>query len=152
MPEDKVVRLVSHRRTITETDIVSFVNLVGLHEPPFIDMQYIAQHMEASHQRRFAPAPMIISVGMGLVATYVSRALGELIAGEKVGPGGGLVGLEARVRAAVYPGDTLRVELEARMGGKTRRGYTLAKLLHVVKNQHDATVAEFTETAIFMPA
>ena len=33
-----VYRVTSHRRTITETDIVNFVNLVGLHEPPFIDM------------------------------------------------------------------------------------------------------------------
>lgn len=150
--EDKVVRLVSHRRTISETDIVNFVNLVGLHEPLFIDMHYIAEHMEKNHQQRFAPAPMIISIGMGLVATYVSRAIGELIAGEKLGPGGGLVGLDARVRAAVHPGDTIRVELEARMGGKTARGYTLVKLLHIVKNQADVTVAEFTETAIFLPA
>jgi hypothetical protein len=32
-----VVRLTSHRRTLTETDIVSF-ETNGLHEPPFIDM------------------------------------------------------------------------------------------------------------------
>lgn len=35
--EGAVVRMTSHRRTLTETDIVNFVNLVGLHEPPFID-------------------------------------------------------------------------------------------------------------------
>lgn len=33
---DTVVRLTSHRRTITETDIVDCFNLVGLHEAPFI--------------------------------------------------------------------------------------------------------------------
>ena len=149
--EGKVVKLVSHRRTITETDIVNFVNLVGLHEPLFIDMSYISKHMEASHQDRFAPAPMIISMGMGLVATYVSEAISELIKGEDIGAGGGLVGLEAKVKAAVHPGDTIRVELEARIGGRTSRNYTIIELLHTVKNQHDVTVSIFTEKAIFMP-
>ncbi|MBV1878460.1 MAG: MaoC family dehydratase [Pseudomonadales bacterium] len=149
--EQKVVKLVSHARTISETDIVNFVNLVGLHEPLFIDMSYIEKHMEASHQERFAPAPMIISIGMGLVATYVSKAISELIQGEDIGAGGGLVGLEAKVKAAVHPGDTIRVELEARIGGRTSRNYTIIELLHVVKNQHDVTVSEFTEKAIFMP-
>ncbi|MBV1906010.1 MAG: MaoC family dehydratase [Pseudomonadales bacterium] len=147
----KVVKFTSHARTISETDIVNFVNLVGLHEPLFIDMSYIAKHMEASHQERFAPAPMIISVGMGLVATYVSQALADLVKGENLGPGGGLVGLEAKVKAAVHPGDTIRVDLEARMGKRTSRNYTIVELLHIVKNQKDIIVAEFTEKAIFMP-
>lgn len=29
-----VYRLTSHRRTLSETDIVSLINLIGLHEPP----------------------------------------------------------------------------------------------------------------------
>ena len=30
----------THARTITETDIVTFVNLFGFHEPLFIDMEF----------------------------------------------------------------------------------------------------------------
>jgi len=35
-----IYRLTSHRRTLSETDIVNFVNLIGLHKPPFIDMVF----------------------------------------------------------------------------------------------------------------
>lgn len=150
--EKKVHRLRSHRRTITETDIVTFVNLVGLHEPLFIDMEFVSTGMEAGHQQRFAPAPLVISLGMGLVATYVSTAIDEVLKGVEVGPPGGLVGLEARVRAPVFPGDTIHVELEASLDRTTSRGYTLVALLHRVVNQSGEAVAEFTERAIFMPA
>lgn len=34
-------RFISHRRTVTETNIVNVVNVVGLHKPFFIDMEYI---------------------------------------------------------------------------------------------------------------
>jgi len=66
---EPVQRFKTHRRTISETDIVTFVNVVGLHEPFFIDMEYIRENMTGSHRSRFAPGPMVISLGMGLLAT-----------------------------------------------------------------------------------
>ena len=69
--DEAVYRLTSHRRTITETDIVNFVNLIGLHEPPFIDMEWVEKKMPGIHNKRFAPAPLLISLGMGLVATSI---------------------------------------------------------------------------------
>lgn len=54
------LRFKTHCRTITETDIVTFVNVVGLHEPFFIDMEYIREKMTGSHRSRFAPGPMEI--------------------------------------------------------------------------------------------
>ncbi len=69
----------THRRTITETDIVTFVNVVGLHEPFFIDMEYIRENMTGSHRSRFAPGPMVISLGMGLLATYVSGIIKQVL-------------------------------------------------------------------------
>ena len=45
----------SPRRTITETDVVNFVNLAGLHEPFFIDMEFIKENMDEKHHRRFVP-------------------------------------------------------------------------------------------------
>ena len=146
-----VVRLTSHRRTLTETDIVSFVNLVGLHEAPFIDMEYVAR-LPGRHNQRFAPAPLLISIGMGLVATLAADVVAAISEREKLGAFHGVVGVEARVLAPAFPGDTLWVELEAGIERRTSRGQTLVALRHLVKNQRDELVVDFTEKALFDPA
>jgi acyl dehydratase len=149
-PEEKAVyRLSSHRRTITETDIVNFVNLAGLHEPPFIDMEFVGSLPE-SHNRRFAPAPLLISLGMGLVATRIMPDIIEkMAASEHLGAFHGMIGVEAAVRSPVYPGDTLFVELEARVDRKTSKGQTIVALHHTMKNQENEVVVVFTEKVIF---
>jgi acyl dehydratase len=101
---DPVQRFKTHRRTITETDIVTFVNLVGLHEPFFIDMEHIQTNMTGAHRNRFAPGPMIISIGMGLLATYLTGIIERTLAGHAVGPFGGMTGLQVRLRGALFPG------------------------------------------------
>jgi acyl dehydratase len=78
--------LTSHRRTITETDIVNFVNLMGLHEPPFIDMEWVKKEMPGIHNKRFAPAPFLISLGMGLVATSIMEVVDAIMEEENLGP------------------------------------------------------------------
>ena len=147
----KIHRFKTHRRTVTEPDIVTFVNTVGLHEPFFIDMEYIKANMSPEHQRRFAPGPFIISMAMGLVAPIVTSVIDKVLEGETVGPFGGMTGVEARIKGVVYPGDTLHVEGEARIKAKTSRGYTLLDLRHMVINQSGEMVADFTETILFMP-
>jgi acyl dehydratase len=149
---EAVYCLDSHRRTITETDIVTFVNLIGLHEPPFIDMDWVEKQMPGIHNKRFAPAPFLISLGMGLMATSVMEAVEAISEQEKLGPFHGMVGIEARVKNPAFPGDTLRVELEAGVDRKTSSGQTLVDLKHVLKNQRDETVVVFTEKVIFDPA
>ena len=141
----------THRRTISETDIVTFVNVVGLHEPFFIDMEYIRENMTGSHRSRFAPGPMVISLGMGLLATYVSGIIKQVLEGREVGPFGGMTGVQARLRGALFPGDTIHVEGEARLLPTTSRGYTLMELQHLVINQRGETIADFTETITFLP-
>ena len=146
-----VYRVTSQRRTITETDIVNFVNLVGLHEPPFIDMEWVAK-MPGIHNKRFAPAPLLISMGMGLVATSIMEVVDAITAREGLGRFHGMVGVEAAVKSPAFPGDTLSVELEARIDRKTKRGQTLVALEHVVSNQRDEIVVVFTERVVFDPA
>ncbi|MGI9592227.1 MAG: MaoC family dehydratase [Myxococcota bacterium] len=145
-------RLTSHRRTLTETDIVQFVNLVGLHEPPFIDMDWVEKEMPGIHNRRFAPAPLLISLGMGLVATRVTDVIAAIREDQGLGPFHGMVGVEARVKNPAFPGDTLWVELAAGVDRTTSRGQTIVALEHVVKNQRDETVVVFTERILFDPA
>lgn len=139
----------THRRTITETDVVTFVNVVGLHEPFFIDMEYIKANMPPSHQRRFAPAPFLISVGMGLVAPIMMRVMGDVAQREKVGIFKGMVGLESRATAPVYMNDTLYVELESRIQKITSKGDVLVGLRHLLKTQDDVVAMDFTEIVLF---
>lgn len=146
-----VYRITSHRRTITETDIVNFVNLVGLHEPPFIDMEWVKNALPDSHSRRFAPAPFLISLGMGLVSTSLVDVLAAITKKESLGAFHGMVGVEARVKNPAYPGDTLKVDLEAVVDRKTSRGQILVDLRHVLINQRDEVVVVFTEKILFEP-
>lgn len=141
--------LTSHRRTITETDIVNFVNLIGLHEPPFVDMEWVKKKMPGIHNKRFAPAPFLISLGMGLVATSISEVVDAMSERENLGPFHGMVGLEATMKNPAFPGDTLSVELAAGVDRTTSSGQTLVDLKHVLKNQRGETVVAFTEKILF---
>lgn len=145
-----VCHLTSHRRTLSETDIVTFVNLVGLHEPPFIDMDYVAR-MPGIHNKRFAPAPLLISLGMGLVASSIWQVTEAIAEREGLGAFHGMVGVEARAKSPAFPGDTLWVELEGGIERKTSRGQTLVALRHQLKNQRDELVVDFTERILFDP-
>ena len=147
-----VVRMTTHRRTITETDIVHFVNLMGLHEPPFIDMEWVNKAMPGAHNQRFAPAPFLISLGMGLVATRIMHIVTAISREEKLGAFHGMVGIEARVLGPAFPGDTLQVDVEASVDRKTSKGQTLVNLRHTLMNQRSEAVVVFTEKVIFEPA
>ena len=52
-------------RTVSETDIVSFVNLCGFTEPLFMDMEYIAR--ESIFKRRAAPGALTFALSEGLI-------------------------------------------------------------------------------------
>src|SRR5256712_13561101 len=52
-------------RTVSETDIVNFVNLCGFVEPLFIDMEYVKR--ESVFKRRAAPGALTFSLSEGLI-------------------------------------------------------------------------------------
>ena len=144
-----IVRVKTFRRTITETDIVTFVNVMGMYDPPFVDMEYIKESMPESHQKRFAPGPFLISIGMGIMSTYIMGVIEEISEKEKLGLFMGMVGVDARIKAPAYPGDTLHVEFEASVQRKTSKGNTLVSFHHLVKKQTGDVVADFLETVMF---
>ncbi|MEW5734702.1 MAG: MaoC family dehydratase [Thermodesulfobacteriota bacterium] len=144
-------RFETARRTVTEPDVVTFVNTVGLFEPIFIDQEYVKKNMPESHHRRFAPAPLVMSMAMGLVAPHIQGWLDRIIEGRRVGFIGGMTGLVARVFAPVLVGDTIRVTLFAGVSKVSSRGHTLVDLRHLVKNQEDVLCVDFTETILYLP-
>ena len=52
-------------RTVSETDIVTFVNLCGFTEPLFMDMEYLAR--ESVFRRRAAPGALTFALAEGLI-------------------------------------------------------------------------------------
>jgi acyl dehydratase len=120
-------------RTISETDIVNFVNLGGFTEPLFMDMEYVAK--ESIFGRRAAPGAMTFALSEGLC----------MQTGLIHGTGMAWLGGEIKVTAPVLQGDTIHVEIEIvgkRETKKPDRGIVSYK--HRVLNQRGETVMELT--------
>jgi acyl dehydratase len=120
-------------RTVSETDIVNFVNQCGFTEPLFLDMEYVKR--ESVFGRRAAPGALTFSLSEGLV----------MQTGLIHGTGMAWLGGEVRIAAPVLEGDTIRVEVEVadkRETKKADRGIVTYR--HRVLNQRDEVVLEAT--------
>ena len=118
-------------RTVSETDIVNFVNLCGFNEPLFYDMEYVKR--ESVFGRRAAPGALTFALSEGLV----------MQTGLIHGTGMAWLGGEVRVAVPVLEGDTIRVEVvvvEKRETKKPDRGIVTYR--HRVLNQRDEVVLE----------
>jgi acyl dehydratase len=118
-------------RTVSETDIVTFVNLCGFNEPLFYDMEYVKR--ASVFGRRAAPGALTFALSEGLV----------MQTGLIHGTGMAWLGGEVRVSAPVLEGDTIRVEVEVtdkRETKKPDRGIVTYR--HRVLNQRDEVVLE----------
>jgi acyl dehydratase len=120
-------------RTISETDIVNFVNQCGFTEPLFLDMEYVKR--ESVFGRRAAPGALTFALSEGLV----------MQTGLIHGTGMAWLGAELRMVAPVLEGDTIRVEVEVvdkRETKKPDRGIVTYR--HRVLNQREEVVLEAT--------
>lgn len=118
-------------RTVSETDIVSFVNLCGLNEPLFMDMEYVAR--ESLFGRRAAPGTLTFALSEGLV----------MQTGLIHGTGMAYLGGQMRVVAPVLEGDTLTVDVEVVDKRETRKADRgIVSYRHRVVNQRGETVLE----------
>jgi acyl dehydratase len=118
-------------RTVSETDIVTFVNLCGFIEPLFVDMEYVTR--ESMFKRRAAPGALTFALSEGLI----------MQTGLIHGTGMAYLGGELRLTAPVLEGDTLTVEVEVtdkRETKKTDRGIVTYR--HRVLNQRGEQVLE----------
>ena len=118
-------------RTVSETDIVTFVNLCGFVEPLFMDMEFVKR--ESVFARRAAPGALTFALSEGLI----------MQTGLIHGTGMAWLGGELRIVAPVLEGDTIRVEVEVvdkRETKKADRG--IVSYRHRVLNQRDEVVLE----------
>ena len=84
-------------RTVSETDIVNFVNLCGFTEPLFMDMEYVKR--ESVFGRRAAPGALTFALSEGLI----------MQTGLIHGTGMAFLGGTMKVVGPVLEGDTIRV-------------------------------------------
>lgn len=113
--EDYVEGLVleTPRRTVTEHEISSFVNLCGFYTPTFLDLEYVSR--PEHYSGRIAPGMLTLSLAEGLI----------LSAGVTRGTGLALLELTPQWKSPVYSGDTIYTEIvfvEKRLTKKGDRG------------------------------
>src|SRR5579871_5045407 len=99
-------------RTVTETDLVSFVTLFGFNEPLFWDARHAAS---AGYSGRLVPGALTYAIAEGLtIQTHVLH-----------GTGLAFMHMELDVRRPVVVGDTVEVVVEvteSRPSSKPGRG------------------------------
>jgi len=120
-------------RTVSETDIVNFVNLGGFNEPLFMDMEFVAR--ESLFARRAAPGALTFALSEGLI----------MQTGLIHGTGMAWLGGEIKVVAPVLEGDTIRVDVEIVDKRETRKADRgIVTYRHRVRNQREEVVLEAT--------
>jgi acyl dehydratase len=120
-------------RTVSETDIVNFVNQCGFTEPLFLDMEYVKR--ESVFGRRAAPGALTFALSEGLV----------MQTGLIHGTGMAWLGGELRIVAPVLEGDTIHVEIQVADKRETRKADRgIVTYRHRVLNQRDEVVLEAT--------
>jgi acyl dehydratase len=116
-------------RTVTEPDIVNFINATGMTEVIFTDMDFVAE--ESDIKGRVAPGALAYTFAEGLLVQATMQHTGFAF-----------LHMELTIEAPVFAGDTLHVEcevIEARLS-KSRPGRGLVRTRNkVVKG--DGTVA-----------
>ncbi|MBI2318511.1 MAG: MaoC family dehydratase N-terminal domain-containing protein, partial [Betaproteobacteria bacterium] len=86
-------------RTITETDIVNFINCTGMVELLFTNMEFLKN--ESPIKQRIAPAALVYSMAEGLIIQSSLQYTGMAF-----------LEMDLKVHGPVAMGDTIHVEVE----------------------------------------
>jgi acyl dehydratase len=116
-------------RTVTEADIVNFVNCTGMVEVLFTNMEYLKH--DSVIKGRLAPGAMVYSFAEGLVLQSTVQHTGIAF-----------LGMELEIKNPVFAGDTIHAEcevIEARLS-RSRPDRGLVRTRNTVVKQ-DGTVA-----------
>ena len=119
-------------RTITETDLINFVTLVGINEPLFLDEQF---GRDNGYAGRLVPGMLTFTYSEGLV----------IQSGSIHGTGLAFLHMDLDIKAPVYVGDTIFViaeVIEQRPASSGNRGLITTR--NTVYNQHDAPVMVYS--------
>lgn len=131
-------RFTSHRRTMTETDIVNFTCLIGLMNPLFTDEEFA---IEKGFGNRVVPGPLTMSIAIALTDDICYGTITAVLSIDNV-----------KFTLAVNPGDTLWVKtlVADKQESKSRPDRGMIILSHEVYNQKDEQVCSFERTLQFL--
>jgi len=125
----------TERKTITEADVVNFVSSYCYSEPLFMDWEYVKN--ETPFERPIAPGMLTVSMADGL----------SILSGIIHRTGMALLGMEVTIKAPVFIGDTISVEIEALSKRETKKADRgIITWLHRIVNQKGETVIEYKVT------
>lgn len=123
-------------RTVSESDIMSFIELCGLYEPIFTDIEHIKEH--TPFDERFAPGELITDFALGNVirSGFIEGAVSMLE-------------LTTTFDAPVFAGDTIYVDIEVVDKSETSNpDHGVVTFEYTIENQNDEQVARSEETAL----
>lgn len=120
-------------RTVTEPDIVNFINCIGMTEVLFTNLEFLRH--ESDIKGRLAPGSLVYCFAEGLLAQATMQKTGYAF-----------LGMELEVKSPVFAGDTIHVECEvidARLS-KSRSGRGLLRTRNTVVKQDGAVALVYT--------
>lgn len=116
-------------RTVTETDLVSFINLSWMNEEGFVSTDPVGSH---TIEGRFIPGCMIYIMAEGLLVPTMQFT------------GQAFLHTELDHKAPVVVGDTIHVECEIVENRRTSKGNRgLVRSVNRVLNQRDELVLQY---------
>ncbi len=119
-------------RTLTETDLVNFINTTGMVEVLFTDVEYAKTH--APQGGRLVPGALVYAVAEGLLVQATLQRTGLAF-----------LSMNFEILKPTFVGDTVHVEvevLECRATSKTPdRG--LVRTRNNIVNQHEEVVISY---------
>lgn len=129
---------ISHRRTLTEADIVLFTSLTGLLNPLFTDELFAREEGLGS---RVVPGPLTLCYAIGLTDELVYRTVRAVLSINNV-----------KLTAPVRPGDTIWVKTTVmdKKESASRPEHGIGTLHHVVYNQREEVVCTYERTLMFL--
>ena len=120
-------------RTITETDIVLFINTVGMTEVLFTNYEFIKN--ESPTKGRVAPGSLVFSMAEGLLTQSTMQGVGLAF-----------LNMSLYIKGPTFAGDTIHVECEVieSRPSNSRPGCGLVRTRNRVVKQDGTLVMEYT--------
>ena len=127
LPVGRVFKTIG--RTVTEADIVNFINCTGMSEVLFMNIEFLKE--ESDIKQRLAPGALSYCFAEGLLVQATMQHTGFAF-----------LNMELNVHTPVFAGDTIHVEvevIEARLSA-SRPGRGLVRTRNKIV-KHDGTLA-----------
>lgn len=120
-------------RTITETDIINFINTVGMTEVLFTNYEFLRQ--ESDIKGRVSPGALVFCIAEGLLTQSTMQ-----------GTGLAFLGMQFDIKGPTFAGDTVHVECEVieSRASKSRSGRGIVRTRNRIVKQDGTVVIEYT--------